>query len=118
MSEPRLTRRVLLARLAGVAALPFAAVSCGRDPAGGTVSQAARPLHYSSLADVAKLVAAGKLLSTDLTQQLLDRIVAVDGRLQSYVTVMAAWRSRALSARTPRFAPAGTAGLSMACPSQ
>ena len=89
MSEPRLTRRVLLARLAGVAALPFAAVSCGRDPAGGTVPQAARPLHYSSLADVAKLVAAGKLLSTDLTQQLLDRIAAVDGRLQSYVTVMA-----------------------------
>ena len=46
------------------------------------------PLHYSSLADVAKLIAARELQSIDLTQQLLDRIAAVDGRLQSYVTVM------------------------------
>ena len=88
MIEPVLTRRELLARLAGVAALPVAAVSCGRGPAGASVSQATRPLHYSSLADVAKLIAAREIQSLDLTQQLLDRIAAVDGRLQSYVTVM------------------------------
>jgi amidase len=84
-----LTRRELLARLAGVAALPVAAVSCRRGPAGAPVSQATRPLHYSSLAEVAKLIAAREIQSLDLTQQLLDRITAVDGRLQSYVTVMA-----------------------------
>ncbi len=84
-----LTRRELLARLAGVAALPVAAVSCSRGPAGSSVSTVTSPLHYSSLADVAKLIAARELQSTDLTRQLLDRIAAVDGRLQSYVTVMA-----------------------------
>jgi amidase len=89
MIEPVLTRRELLARLAGVGALPVAAVSCGRGPAGASVSQVTRPLHYSSLADVAKLIAAREIQSLDLTQQLLDRIAAVDGRLQSYVTVMA-----------------------------
>jgi len=46
-------------------------------------------LHYSSLADAAELIAARKIESSDLTQQMLDRIAAVDGRLQSYVTVMA-----------------------------
>ena len=37
---------------------------------------------------MAKLIAAREVLSIDLTQQLLARIAAVDGRLQSYVTVM------------------------------
>jgi amidase len=83
--ESGLTRRDLLSLLAGAAVLPVAAVSCGRGPA---VSQVSNPLHYSSLADVAKLIAARELLSIDLTQQLLDRIAAVDGRLESYVTIM------------------------------
>lgn len=77
--EPLLTRRDLLARLAGVAALSFPAMSYGRQS----------PLHYSSLAQVSKLIAARKLKSSDLTRQLLDRIAAVDERLQSYVTLMA-----------------------------
>jgi amidase len=38
---------------------------------------------------VAELVAALELRSTDLTRHMLDRIAAVDTRLQSYVTVMA-----------------------------
>ncbi|MFN0153303.1 MAG: amidase [Gaiella sp.] len=50
---------------------------------------ATRPLHYWSLTDVAELIAARELLSVDVTQHLLDRIAAVDERLQSYVTVMA-----------------------------
>ena len=88
MVEPGLTRRDLLSLLAGATVLPVAAVSCGRPPAGASVSQVTSPLHYSSLADVARLIAARKLESIDLTQQLLDRIAAVDGRLQSYVTIM------------------------------
>jgi len=83
-----LTRRELLARLAGVAALPVAAVSCEHGPAGASVSQVARPLHYTSLADVAELIVTREIQSLDLTQQMLDRIAAVDGRLQSYVTIM------------------------------
>ena len=79
--------RDFLSLLAGAVVLPVAAVSCGRGPAGSSVSQVKSPLHYSSLADVARLIAARELLSIDLTQQLLDRIAAVDGRLQSYVTV-------------------------------
>jgi amidase len=37
---------------------------------------------------VGQLIAERQLQSLDLTRQLLDRIAAVDGRLQSYVTVM------------------------------
>jgi amidase len=82
MSEPVLTRRDLLASLAGVAALPAAAAAT---PA----TQITRPLHYASLADVAGRIEAREIQSSDLTQQMLDRIAAVDGRLQSYVTIMA-----------------------------
>ena len=89
MSEPVLTRRDLLARLAGVAALPAAAAAYGRSAAATSASQITGPLHYASLADVAGLIAAREIQSSDLTQQMLDRIAAVDGRLQSYVTVMA-----------------------------
>jgi amidase len=88
MVEPVTTRRDFLSLLTSVAVLPVAAVSCGRGPAGLSVSPVKGPLHYASLADVAELIAARELRSIDLTQQLLDRIAAVDGRLQSYVTVM------------------------------
>ena len=88
MIESVLTRRDILSRIAGVAALPLAVASCGRGPAGASVPQVPRSLHYSSLAEVARLIAARELLSIDLTQQLLERIAAMDGRLQSYVTVM------------------------------
>ena len=87
MAASTLTRRDLVSRLAGAAVLPFA-VNCGRGPAQSPVSRVEGPLHYASLADVAKLVAARQLTSTALTRQILDRIAAVDGRLQSYVTVM------------------------------
>jgi amidase len=88
MLEPVLTRRELLARLAGAAALPLGTMSCGRGPPGASGSQVTRPLHYASLADVAKLIAAREIKSLDLTQQLLGRIATLDGRLQSYVTVL------------------------------
>lgn len=89
MSQTVLTRRELLAGLAGVAALPAAAVAYGRSPAAASASQGAGALHYASLAHVAGRIAAREIQSSDLTQQMLDRIAAVDGRLQSYVTVMA-----------------------------
>jgi amidase len=86
MKEPVVTRRDLLAGLAGVAALPAAATAYGRSAA---ASQITGPLHYASLADVAGLIAKQEIRSADLTRQILDRIATVDGHLQSYVTVTA-----------------------------
>ena len=88
MSEPVLTRRDLLA---GWLALrhclsPRRRTGAARRRFGHAI---AGPLHYASLADVARRIAAREILPSDLTQQMLDRIAAVDGRLQSYVTVMA-----------------------------
>jgi amidase len=77
MVESGLARRNFLSLLAGAAVLPVTAVS-----------QFKSPLHYLRLANVARLIAAREIRSTDLTRQLLDRIAALDGRLQSYVTVM------------------------------
>jgi amidase len=45
-------------------------------------------LHYASLADVAAKIAARGIRSLDVTERMLERIAAVDGHLQSYVTVM------------------------------
>lgn len=87
MAEPGLTRRDLLGLLVGAAALPITTASCRR-PGEPSISRAEIPMHYSSLADVARLIAARELTSTNLTRQMLGRITAVDGRLGSYVTVM------------------------------
>jgi len=88
MTAPTLTRRDLLARLAGAAALPVAVASCGRSPPAAPAAQATVPLHYSSLASVAKRIEAREIRSADVTRQMLDRIIALDGQLQSYVTLM------------------------------
>ena len=45
--------------------------------------------HYMSLRDVARLIEARELSPVTLTETMLDRIAAVDGRLKSYATVMA-----------------------------
>ena len=60
MSEHGLTRRDLLSRLAGVAVVPIAAVSRGRGPA-SSGSQIEHPLHYASLAEVARLIVAREI---------------------------------------------------------
>jgi hypothetical protein len=63
-------------------------------------------LHYLGLAEVAQLIAARKISPVELTQLMLDRIRAVDGRLHSYATVMAdsGWLPRSLP--NARFSPA------------
>lgn len=58
MSEPVLTRRDLLAGLAGVAALPDAAAAHGRNSTATSASQLSGPLHNANLAEVARLIAA------------------------------------------------------------
>lgn len=46
-------------------------------------------VHYLSLAAVARLIETKKISPVELTQLMLDRIRALDGRLHSYATVMA-----------------------------
>jgi amidase len=44
-------------------------------------------VHYASLLDTARLIQSKELSPVDLTNWMLDRIAAVDGRLRSYATV-------------------------------
>ena len=108
-----LTRRRALAIIGVGVAAPLWA-SCG---SGGVETDQAvastspgpgrGPLHYMSLRDVARLIAARELSSVDLTQMMLDRIAAVDGRLRSYATVMGEQAMAAASAADAEIA-AGT----------
>jgi len=77
--------------LAGLAPLlrESAAASPGAGPAVSPAPRVTGPLHYANLVDVAGLIVTQEIRSADLTQQMLDRIAAVDGRLQSYVTITA-----------------------------
>ena len=50
---------------------------------------AADELHYLTIGAAAPLIAAGELSPVALTRAYLDRIAAVDGRLDSYVTLTA-----------------------------
>ena len=93
-----MTRRAALAALGAGAAAPFlpprhAAGRPLRSPGQNAAARAGTggdaPLHYLSLRDAARRIEARELSSVELTEALLDRIAAVDGRLKSYATVMA-----------------------------
>jgi amidase len=45
-------------------------------------------LHYKTLAEVADWIRTKKISSQQLTQRMLDRIAAIDNRLNSYITIM------------------------------
>lgn len=86
----RLTRRELLTWLGGGA---VALLQSGCAPS-ATTSPPANPavnpqLHYLSLTEVADLIATRRVSPIALTQMMLDRIHALDGRLHSYARVMA-----------------------------
>ena len=94
-SAPTMTRRDALALL-GAAAAAGALPACSREPEPQPAVQvpAVRrqppgDLHYRSLREVAGLIEAREISPLELTQQLLDRIAALDGRLKSYATVTA-----------------------------
>lgn len=88
-AQPNMTRRDLLALLAGGVLLPPRTVASRVTAAVASRTLVEDSLHYASLTDVAKRIEARELSPTDLTRQLLDRIAAVDGRLHGYVTIMA-----------------------------
>lgn len=45
-------------------------------------------IHYLTLMEVAELIKSKKISSEELTKLILDRIAAIDGKLNSYITVM------------------------------
>ena len=45
-------------------------------------------IHYLTLTEVADLIKSKKISSEELTQLMLDRIGALDGKLNSYITIM------------------------------
>jgi amidase len=58
-------------------------------------SRTTEPLHYLGLRQVARQIQTKELTPTDVTKAMLDRIAAIDSKLNSYVTVM---REQALEA--------------------
>ena len=92
-----LSRRAVLAALGAGAAAPFlgSRAASGRSrqgsaqASGGAAPAGDVPLHYLSLREAARRLESREISSAALTEALLDRIAAVDGRLKSYATVMA-----------------------------
>ena len=85
-----MSRRRALSLLSATALVPLAS----SDSIQNTAPPAARSkmgdlIHYSSLQDVARLIAARAVSSVELTRHMLDRIATVDAALKSYATVMA-----------------------------
>jgi amidase len=80
------TRRTVLGLL-GASALVHAA-GCGNSSTSQPGTNHAEPLHYVSLGEIARRIAARDVSPVDLTERMLDRIVAVDRSLKSYATVM------------------------------
>jgi amidase len=85
----RLSRRDLLA-LIGAGTVASLQTGCATDSArAGKDPVELGSVHYLGLSEVALLIGAGKISPVELTQRMLDRIRALDGRLHSYATVMA-----------------------------
>jgi amidase len=85
MHECPISRRHALALLGATALLPL------RKPLAATSSaekDAADPLYYLSLEEMARCIATRKISPVAITQQMLTRIASVDPVLKSYATVM------------------------------
>ena len=94
-SEFMLSRRELLALLgSGTLASVHAACSPSATDS-DSVAVPGGPLHYASLVEIAKLIEVRDLSPLELTETMLARIGELDGRLNSYLTVLS---DRALSA--------------------
>ena len=95
MRTNSLTRRQALALLGAGAAAPLWTACSSDSPgsedvsAGPSVNPVRDSIHYLTLRDVARLIETQEISPVELTQLMLDRIAAVDGRLKSFATVMA-----------------------------
>lgn len=84
--ERLMSRRHTLALLGATAVLPLRNSLAAASPAG---RQAAVPLHYLSLEEMAGRIASRAISPVAITQQMLARIAHVDPILKSYATLMA-----------------------------
>ena len=92
-AESKLSRRKLLALLSG-GALGSLQASCAPGSTTDSTPETSHDvvgetLHYASLREIARMIESKQISPVELTQMMLDRISAVDGRLKSYATVMA-----------------------------
>lgn len=85
-----MSRRRALALLGASALVPLQA--CSRPsslPPNAASAGTAEALHFLSLQEIARRIAAREVSPVELTQRMLDRIATVDATLKSYATVMA-----------------------------
>src|SRR6476661_7340306 len=89
MSERLISRRTALGVL-GASAVAHVA-GCGRPSSTPPTSAATSvDVHYLTLVDIGRRIAARDIASVDLTERMLDRIARIDPGLKSYATVMSA----------------------------
>jgi amidase len=87
LENKKLSRRKVISLLSmGLVAtqLPFACKN-------GTITLSdleKQKLHFLTLSEVAALIKSRKISSEELTQLILNRIDAIDGKLNSYITIM------------------------------
>lgn len=80
-----MSRRQALALLGATALLPFHKPDAAASPA---QKEAAGPLYYLSLEEMARRIASREISPVAITQQMLARIARVDPVLKSYATLM------------------------------
>jgi amidase len=81
------SRREVIALLAGAACLPLTEFAAARCP-GSAADAVDLPLHYRSATEIGRLLAARELSSVELVQHMLDRIATLNRRLNAYSTVL------------------------------
>lgn len=87
--EPLMSRRNALALLGASVVVPFAACKGAGSSQTTVIGRASgEGLHYMSLHDVARRIAAREISPVDLAHHMLDRIAKLDPTLKSYATVM------------------------------
>ncbi len=81
------SRRVFMGQLALGSLVTLLPLGCSK-PELKEDEPADEPLHYRSILEISKLIKSKKISSVELTKLILNRIETLDGRLNSFITVM------------------------------
>jgi len=76
------------------------------------------PIHYNTISQMASLIEAKELSPVELTEAMLARIDAVDGRYLSYATVMADQAMESARAAETAISAGNYLGPLHGCPSR